>query len=121
MVILSLSPIGIGVFLYKKREILKDKSSKLQYGSLYEGIRLNTSYTLTYYPIFLLRRLTFALIMVFLADWVITQIVLLNLSSLSMIAFLVKVKPFKDKSEHIFTLFNEGIHLAMLLIYFPLI
>lgn len=119
--IISLSPFGVQIFLYKKRDVLKDKLNKLKFGSLYEGIRLYSPYTLTYYPLFLLRRLSFALIMVFLADWVITQLVVLNLSSIAFITFLLRVKPFKDKFELKFTIFNEGIHLTMLLIYFPLI
>ena len=69
---LTCSPVAILVFLYKKKDILKDKASKLKYGSLYEGLRLYSYSTYTYYPIFLLRRLTFAFIMVYLDNWVTT-------------------------------------------------
>lgn len=61
-------PIGSMIFLYKKRSSLDSEDMKARYGTLYLNIRVDNPITLISTLLFLLRRLLFALSLVFISD-----------------------------------------------------
>ena len=76
-------------------------------GSLYSELKKERKMALLYNGLFVLRRLMFAYMAVFLGNYPFLQIQGLAIQSISILMYLSYTKPFKDKLSNILEMFNE--------------
>ena len=67
MILLAL-PVVYGVLLHNKRESMKEYKTNVRFGSLFLGIRNYSHLQVFYSVLFLIRRLVFVCVLVFLED-----------------------------------------------------
>lgn len=102
-------PIFSYLFLRKNKHRLGQESFKMRIASLYLNVDLKKERSTLLGTFFILRRLSFALIVVFMGQGVIIQILALTLGSIFMIKYLIEVKPLDSKFLNAMELFNECI------------
>jgi len=90
-----------------RKKSLRMKWFKKKYGSLREDLKINT-YSLYFYPIFMIRRLVYVAILIILYDYPELQfgaIILFDL--IPMLFYLIIIKPFKQTMNNIINIYNE--------------
>ncbi|CAD8052108.1 unnamed protein product [Paramecium sonneborni] len=76
--------------------------TKQNYGSLYEGLKLNRNHFIYYFNLFIvIKKGLFMALLVFLYNTPTLQISLVSLLSLSQVLFLFLNKPLEDQNEHV--------------------
>ena len=100
-------PVGYGVLLRSKRAAIPQEATKAKFGSLFLGISFLNIWQAWYSVLFLMRRLIFAAILIFLDERpyiVVLSVVALNLS---FIIYLAEIKPHNQPAIHKLELLNE--------------
>jgi hypothetical protein len=100
-------PAIVYTFLNKNKEKLADEKFKEKFESLYLNIDVDTDNSLDMTTLFLLRRLFFSLLVIFLPNTC-TQLLVMVLSSLLMISFIISVKPLSEPYLNRMEIFNES-------------
>jgi hypothetical protein len=101
-------PLAIAFFLYRRFDDLQtDQALFAKFEALVASIKSTFRAASLYIVLFLLRRLVFALSLVFLTDWPLLQVNLLFLQSLSLLLYLLACRPFDDPVISAQELFNE--------------
>ena len=95
---------------------LKTKKFEKNYGSITEGVDIedNNSWKTLYYPIFLMQRLAFAAILVFLYSSPLTQCIIFGFLNLLMILYIGCAKPFGPFWERISVIYDEVVLMIFL-------
>jgi len=97
---------------------LKSKYFKEAYGNIVEELKITKRNLLAryYYPIYILRRIFYAIILIVLIDYPYIQIWLILLgTSLPMLLYLCIVKPFTTKMSNNLNIYNEAVVLISFL------
>ena len=105
-------PIGVWAFLWAKIGSLEDENTKKQFGSTYEELRMNSKAALLFNVIYMVRRLFFAAVAVFLDSLPSIQVALVILHCLLVLMYLVRVRPFADPVMNIMEILNEAFIMA---------
>ena len=79
----------------------------MRYGALYAGVEYFNKQALNYVVYFGIRRLIFAIIIVFCSKSIVLQVLLLDYSSLIMTSWAVKTKPMRGSFHNILFIMNE--------------
>jgi len=80
---------------------------KHSFGSLYDDLRYSYKLPLLYHSIFILRRISFALVAVLLTHWPFFQVIWYFVQSVLIITYNLKVQPFKEPIHNYLEVFNE--------------
>lgn len=94
LVLLAL-PFLLNYYILSKRRFLNLKEVKSKYGESYEAFNNKSKYQILFNSYFLMRRLFYALFLVFITEMPIIQAAFLTNTSLVMILYFVEVKPYK--------------------------
>lgn len=81
---------------------------KKRFGSTYEELRMNSKAALLFNVIYMLRRLFFASVAVFLTNMPSLQVVLVICHCLVVMMYLVRVRPFADPIMNYMEILNEA-------------
>ncbi|CDW72414.1 UNKNOWN [Stylonychia lemnae] len=107
-VVYTSSPILIGVLLvYNNQKLEKHQNFKIQFGSLYANVKTEQFTSYLYNVAFILRRLQFAIMIVFVGNYPCIQIMTQIWVSFMCIFYVFSQKPFIEKSDNITEFFNE--------------
>eukprot|EP00347_Sterkiella_histriomuscorum_P014104 403362154 len=100
-------PLFVLYIVQYKYNHLNNSEFKKKYDALFDKVRLNSRMSVlnTFYQ--MIRRLIFALSVVFLGDYQVFQIQILTLQSVIIIMFIVWVKPFDNVKLNNMEMFNE--------------
>lgn len=96
---------------------IREDNSKVS--ALYEFLKTNDKWSLMFQLIFVLRRVFIALILVYLKVSKMAQVFGLMITGLVYTGYILKVRPFEEKSLNNMEVFNEAI--IMLCLYHMLI
>jgi len=80
-------PIGAVFFFYKYTGRFSDEDFKARFGALYLNLKENSPIALAHTILFFIRRLIYALSLVFLGDYPAIQNLMLTVPSVCLIAF----------------------------------
>lgn len=101
-------PLVATIFLWRqKSEILNQRDTKQKFGSLYLNLKTNSKSALTYTSIYLIRRLILCVTIMTFSENSLSQAVIALISSMSMITYLLVVKPHRSPNTRMFELYNE--------------
>lgn len=101
-------PIIIQVVLLRKMDKLgKDEWFEARFGSMYEGLRLNSKAALLYPSTYFAYRLSLTAIVTLLSDDQAWQLMLLIFTSLLQTIYLIGVRPFEDPFQNFTELMNQ--------------
>ena len=122
LTLVALMPLFLARFLHKRRENLAKPELKERYGTLYDGIRTGRPLQYNYSVVFVIRRLFFATITVFLLDFPHLAAQLFCLSNIVYISYFGFARPHDTTLSRRLEYFNEVfLQLASYhLILFPL-
>ena len=99
---------GLMVFImFQSFDKLKEPEFQKTWGSLYQGIQLDSKWQVACNLVFMFRRMFFITICFNLAQIPGVQIILVNLSNLASCVYYGKVKPFQTRFQTYLNLFNE--------------
>ena len=107
MIILSLLPIFYAVLLLHKRKTMTVEATKVKFGSLFQGIRHLSVWQSFYSVIFLLRRMAFVLILVFLDERPFLVVALILESNLAFVCYIGYTDPHNQPSLRNLEILNE--------------
>ena len=107
MVICLIFPIWAFCKIYKNFDKLEDDDFKETYGSLYEDLKTNCLVCSMYHMIFLARRFTIVMLLMFAAENKMLQVMSFLTLSLVNLGVLIIYKPFKEKSSNNIEIMNE--------------
>ena len=99
------------MFLLNNSDVMQTKDFKDKYGSLYLGLHKRNKSSLWQPFVFVLRRFTYAIIIVLLAPQSYFQIQLLVFKTSLIMAFQGQVRPFETRHQNNLELFNETLTL----------
>jgi len=85
--------------IYERRRQVKKRTWLNRWGMLTEELRSKNILQLYYFPLFMYQRLMIAGIIVYLYDTPLYQCLAVGICNMSMIYYLVKVRPFKSESQ----------------------
>ncbi len=91
--LLPIVPLFVIGFLHKFREKLKDQEFRMKFVTLYFGVNTRRPFAKLVVPLFLTRRLLFAIAVVVLSEYTSLQIIINLIFSVFYLAFLIHVKP----------------------------
>lgn len=77
-------------------------------GSFYDDLKLNSKTAVLYNAIFLFRRLTLPLVLVFLAAYPYLQVMFMIFQNLLVLIYLFEVRPFETPFMNRLEIFNEA-------------
>jgi len=80
-------PISIIILLFQSIDNLKKESWMKRFGTLYEGLKTNNKLELSFYLLFLLRRIIFVLIVFFLNENSIIQLIICLLLNMTIMMY----------------------------------
>jgi len=103
--------------IWTQRKYIKTKKFKNKYGMLTEELQRRSIVQLYYYPIFLFQRIFISGMIVFGYDYPFLQIASVIASNISMIAFLIIVRPFKEENQRVTTVIDELIIMACTILF----
>jgi len=118
-ILLSLFPLILALFLRFNRSILALETFKSRYGSMYSYVNPGNLHAAFYTVYFVLRRLLYALSIVYGGSLVGIQLMAQVLMSLLQLCYLVRVRPFTDPQNNALEIFNEGCILLILTCLLP--
>jgi hypothetical protein len=118
-IVLSLLPLIILLFLSFNRSKLALKTFKVRYGSIYSYLNPGNLHATFYTVYFVLRRLLYALSIVYGGSLVGIQLLAQVLMSLLQLCYLVSVRPFTEPQDNALEIFNEGSILLILTCSLP--
>jgi hypothetical protein len=118
-IVLSLLPLLIALFLSFNRSKLALKTFKVRYGSIYSYLNPGNLHATFYTVYFVLRRLLYALSIVYGGSLVGIQLLAQVLMSLLQLCYLVSVRPFTEPQDNSLEIFNEGSILLILTCSLP--
>ena len=101
-------PIGVTIFFRKNLGKFSSDDFQQRFGSLYLNLKENVPYALTHTILYFIRRLIFAISLVFLGDYQALQNVLFIVSSLGLLTFQFRVQPMEDSQSQTLEIFNEA-------------
>ena len=107
LITLSAMPIITLVFLCKNQKQLETELVTRRYGALYDGLNVAKSAVIFYTPIFMIRRITFALVVCLLHGFVWVQLSFQFLCILTFSSYLVAYRPLISKKALGLELLNE--------------
>ena len=105
------------IILYKNRNNLADKNFNETYGAMTLGLKLNDKNCIYIYPIFMLKRLVFSMLVIIFFNRPGQQIQALIILQLSYTIFLICTKSAKEFKQFIIDIFNE---ICLGIVYFHL-
>ena len=94
-------------FLLRKHESLGEDFVKEKYGSLYTNVQHEKRHALRFTLYFCMRRFAFALVICFLKESLVLQILAADMAILGMLSFYVGGLPMSDKANNFIQIFNE--------------
>ncbi len=100
-------PIVALLLLIKLREKLENTTYKNRFGSLYLNLKTTSNYYMISTFIFLMRRLIFACMIVFMDQSQLYQILANIAISLTVVVYLLLIKPIENKTLLAFEIYNE--------------
>ena len=104
------------IFLKRYKKVLEDKSTMEKWSNLYIDIHLTrNSYTLVYYPLFLLRRIMYVMVPTILFNWPFLQLQLMMLNHTAYLIYYQGQRPHIMPGRIRIEVFNECI--VMCIIY----
>jgi hypothetical protein len=92
--------------------VLKKEQSQIRFGSIYFELRVESKLALLYNVLYMLRRLLFAMLIIFFEDNTFAQIQLMAFHSILLIIYNILVKPFELPLLNSLEIFNECCILA---------
>ena len=107
--------------LHKKGKLADNPTFKTYFGGMYEGLRQKSNNywaCLSYYELFLTRRLLFAIVCVSLRHEPNLQVICSILLSTIMLAYLGLFRPFVDTSTNLLYIADEIILLVIAILFF---
>lgn len=116
LIILVYLPIELMNILQRNYSKVHTLKFREQYSTIISELDVTTNLRYMYYPVFLLRRAIFVIILVLFANSPKTQIAVFSGSALFMIAYILIIRPQKDKVMIILTAYGEIILLILHLI-----
>jgi hypothetical protein len=96
---------------------IREENSKI--AAFYELLKTNDKWSLMFQLIFVLRRALIALILLYLKESKMAQVFGMMATGLAYTGYILKVRPFEEKSYNYIEVFNEAI--IMLCLYHMLI
>ena len=104
-------PQAVFYLMQKHRLNLENDAIKTKFGSAYLNIETSKDYAYWLTTIFLVRRLLLVFAAIFMQDTPSIQLVILNVSSLLIMIFVIKVKPLSSAYLNRIEIFNEAMFL----------
>lgn len=104
---IPIAPVFVFFFLRKSKKKLKDKRFKMRFLSMYTALNIKKKYFMVVTPLFLVRRLIYALTIVFMNDYPVLQIAINLNFSLCYLIFLIKHMPMNKKYLNYLEIMNE--------------
>ena len=90
-------------FMIVKNEYrIDDKRFVKRFGALYEDFKTDSHQALLYNYYFLVRRLLYAISLIFFASWSTSQLVVLTIGSYVLILYTIFVKPYKSRDDELY-------------------
>ena len=83
-------------FLHRKKDALREPTTKAKYDSLYQNLEYYKKKALSNTSYFLLRRLLFAAVIVFCGFSLVLQVILADILSTLLLIYYITVKPMAD-------------------------
>jgi len=97
IVTIAAMPAVVCIFLcYNSKKLAEDKFEK-RYGALYSGLNVKKRSVLLYTPLFMLRRILFALVVCYLHGYIWVQLAFQIFCTLSFSSYLLAFKPLNSK------------------------
>eukprot|EP00347_Sterkiella_histriomuscorum_P010294 403376857 len=106
-ILLTYLPILILNILQRNYEKVQTEKFMLSYSTIVKEVDLSHPIRYMYYPVFLMRRALFAIMLVLFANQPIYQIICMSVTALVMIIYVVVIKPQKEKIMIILTSLGE--------------
>jgi len=100
-------PVGVWTFLWRKMSSLEEENMKKLFGSTYEELRTNSRAALLFNVVYMVRRLFFAAVTVYLNEWPSIQVILVIFHCLVVLMYLMSVRPFVDPLMNRMEIMNE--------------
>ena len=100
-------PIGVTIFFRKNLGKFSSDEFQQRFGSLYLNLKEDVPYALTHTILYFIRRLLYAISLVFLGDFPALQNILFILLSLGLLTFQFRVLPMDDRQSQALEIFNE--------------
>ncbi|CDW80034.1 UNKNOWN [Stylonychia lemnae] len=104
----------LALLQYKFKDLKKDYQ-RSRIGSLYGNLNLESRWTLLNLPLQIIRRNLFSVIFIYLDEIQVLQSFFAIMSSLLMMVFYLRVKPFKSYAQSMIEFFNEGSQMKKIL------
>ena len=101
-------PIGVTIFFRKNLGKFSSDDFQQRFGSLYLNLKENVPNALTHTILYFIRRLIYAISLVFLGDYPALQNILFIISSLGLLTFQFRVQPMDDRQSQALEIFNEA-------------
>lgn len=92
-------PIGVAIFFRKNLGKFSSDDFEERYGSLYLNLKEDVPVALTHTILYFIRRLVYAVSLVFLGEYPAIQNILFILSSLGLLVFQFRVQPMEDRQS----------------------
>ena len=105
--IVSLTPLLVYLFLKKYHKNLQEADFKPRFETLYLNVNTEIHNSILMMTLFIIRRLIFAMNIVFLNGYPVCQLYLQFLCCFMMLIFFILIKPLNMKYLNIMELFNE--------------
>ena len=100
-------PISMHKFLMRHKDELNTQKFKHKYASLYSNVQYHKVVALRFTLYFCTRRFIFAMIICFLKDSIVLQVMAADFTILGMLAFYFSIFPMSDRANNFIQIFNE--------------
>jgi hypothetical protein len=117
LLIVLIAPFWSLIFFSCNMELLKEKydlpnlnqrTFMRKFGTLFESTKIDKISNIHYNTIFLFRRLGFVLVVIYLEEYYVLQIIYALLNQMIFVNYLITNKPFKNPEDNKNELFTEG-------------
>lgn len=93
--------------IYAHRKLIRKQVYRVKFGMLTDEMSQSSILQLYFHPAFLLQRLTFAAAIVFVYSYPLIQCAIVALGNLTMLYYLVMVRPYKEESQQTSNVVDE--------------
>ena len=101
----------------RRVKLRRDRVQRGRYGSYYAGVSLASNLKANYSFIYFIRRFILAVVIVFMRDQPVLQLIVILITSAFIIGYLLHVKPYKNENQNYIEIANESSLLMLTYFY----